>query len=186
MAGKRQRTEQDGFATSEETNLSEENEDDILNDDATSSSRQTPEIACKPNDTLETTLANLNNNMLTMVNSISTMSKALERFSDRPRPSKRRKTDEMSDSDSHSNDEANCSDVESVDLFNDPGEPGKNCLTQSEKKDDLLDIIANDLNADEQTDTDVLDKLATLVNNTGRNDIFTFLYGKIKCHLKFL
>ena len=33
-----------------------------------------------------------------------------------------------------------------------------------ELKDDLLDTIANDLNADEQTDQDVSDKLAKLVN----------------------
>ena len=31
-------------------------------------------------------------------------------------------------------------------------------------KDDLLDTIANDLNADEQTDQDVSEKLAKLVN----------------------
>ena len=33
-----------------------------------------------------------------------------------------------------------------------------------ESKDDLLDTIANDLNADEQTDQDVSEKLAKLFN----------------------
>ena len=45
------------------------------------------------------------------------------------------------------------------------------CLNKGEKsgptrksKDDLLDMIANDLNADEQTDQDVSDKLTKLVS----------------------
>ena len=42
-------------------------------------------------------------------------------------------------------------------------EGAKSCPTQ-DTKDDRLDTIANDLNADEQTDLDVSDKLAKLIN----------------------
>ena len=42
-------------------------------------------------------------------------------------------------------------------------ERAKSCPTR-DTKDDLLDTIANDLNADEQTDQDVSDKLAKLIN----------------------
>ena len=42
-------------------------------------------------------------------------------------------------------------------------EGAKGCPTQ-DTKDDRLDTIANDLNADEQTDLDVSDKLAKLIN----------------------
>ena len=51
--------------------------------------------------------------MLTVVDSLGSMSKALERFADCPRPSKRQKREELSDSDTNSNDEANHSDVDS-------------------------------------------------------------------------
>ena len=57
---------------------------------------------------------NFNSNMLTVVNSLGSMNKALERFADYPRPSKRQKRDELSDSDTNSNNEANNSDVYSA------------------------------------------------------------------------
>ena len=47
-------------------------------------------------------------------------------------------------------------------------ERAKSCPTR-DTKDDLLDTIANDLNADEQTDQDVSDKLAKLINKRWRN-----------------
>lgn len=43
------------------------------------------------------------------------------------------------------------------------GNINNDCLTQATKE-DLLDSIANDLNAEEHTDKDVSDKLAKLVN----------------------
>jgi len=140
------------------------NEDDLLKEDETSPDEPSrSEIA---NDSLEKTLANLNNGMLTVVNSLGSMSKALERF-DCPRPSKRQMRDELSHSDTNSNDEANHSDVDSAGLLYDAQDKGGNdnndCLTP-DTKDDLLDSIASDLNADEHTDKDVSDKLAKLVN----------------------
>ena len=64
----------------------------------------------------------------------------------------------MSDSDTNSNNDASESDS---DTLLKKGE--KSNLTR-ESQDDLLDTIANDLNADEQTDQDVSEKLAKLVN----------------------
>ena len=95
------------------------------------------------------------------------MRKALKRFADYPRPSKRQKRVELSDSDTNSNDEANNSDADSAGLLYDAEEKGGNnnndCLTQATKE-DLLDSIANDLNAEEHTDKDVSEDLAKLVN----------------------
>ena len=58
-------------------------------------------------------------------------------------------------------------DVDSAELLDnkDKGENNNNCLTQ-DKKDDLSDskLIVYDLNADEQTNKDMSDKLAKLVN----------------------
>ena len=58
-------------------------------------------------------------------------------------------------------------DVDSVGLLYDAEDKGGNdnndCLTQ-DMKDDLMDSIASDLNADEHTGKDVSDKLAKLVN----------------------
>ena len=167
MAGKRSHEdlEEDGTNTSqtstEDTNL---DVDELLKDDDPSSQKQVPELSRKTNDTLEATLANLNNNMLTMVNSLGSMSKALERFTDRPRPSKRHKRDDLSDLDTHSNEEVKSSDDDSEALLEETQDNGEdNCPTQG-TKDDLLDNIANDLNADEQTYPDVSDKLAKIVN----------------------
>ena len=99
-----------------------------------------------------------------MVNSLGSMSKALEWFPDRLRPSKRHKRDDLSDSDTHSNEEVKFSDDDSEALLEETQDKGEdNCPTQG-TKDDLLDNIANDLNADEQTDPDVSDKLAKIVN----------------------
>ena len=167
MAGKRSHedVEEDGTNTSqtstEDTNL---DVDELLKDDEPSSQKQVPELSRKTNDKLEATLANLNNNMLTMVNSLGGMSRALERFTDRPSPSKRHKRDDLSDSDTHSNKEVKFSDDDSDALLEETQDNGAdNCPTQG-TKDDLLDNIANDLNADEQTDPDVSDKLAKIVN----------------------
>ena len=109
--GKRQLTdEEENPKSSKETD--QINEDDLLNED--DSSPEGPSRSEIANDSLEQTLANLNSNMLTVVNSLGSMSKALERFADYPRPSKRQKRNELSDSDTNSNNEANNSDVDSA------------------------------------------------------------------------
>ena len=162
-AGKHQLAdEEENPKSSKETD--QINEDDLLNED--DSSPEGPSRSEIANDSLEQTLANLNSNMPTVVNSLGSMSKAPEQFADCPRPSKRQKRDELSDSDTNSNDEANNSDVDSAGLLYDAEDKGGNnndCLTQATKE-DLLDSIANDLNAEEHTDKDVSDKLAKLVN----------------------
>lgn len=109
--GKRQLTdEEENPKSSKETD--QINEDDLLNED--DSSPEGPSRSEIANYSLEQTLANLNSNMLTVVNSLGSMSKALERFADYPRPSKRQKRNELSDSDTNSNNEANNSDVDSA------------------------------------------------------------------------
>lgn len=109
--GKRQLADEEGNPkSSKETDGI--NEDDLLKEhDSSPEGPSKSEIA---NDSLEQTLANLNSNMLTVVNSLGSMSKALERFADCPRSSKRQKRDELSDSDTNSNDEANNSDIQTV------------------------------------------------------------------------
>ena len=96
-AGKRQLAHELNPNSSKETD--QINEDDLLNED--DSSPEGPSRSEIANDSLEQTLANLNSNMLTVVNSLGSMSKALERFADFPRPSKRQKRDELSDSDTN-------------------------------------------------------------------------------------
>ena len=82
-AGKRQFTDEDGNPNrSKETD--QINEEELLKEDETSPDE--PSGSETANDSLEKTLANLNSNMLTVVNSLGSMSKALERFADCPRP----------------------------------------------------------------------------------------------------
>ena len=79
MAGKRQFADEDGNPKrSKETD--QINEEKLLKEDETSTDELSrSEIA---NDSLEKTLANLNNNMMTVVDSLGSMSKVLERFAD--------------------------------------------------------------------------------------------------------
>ena len=79
MAGKRQFADEDGNPKhSKETD--QINEEKLLKEDETSTDELSrSEIA---NDLLEKTLANLNNNMMTVVDSLGSMSKVLERFAD--------------------------------------------------------------------------------------------------------
>lgn len=76
-----------------------------------------------------------------------------------------------------SDNEANNSDVDSVGLLCDAKDKGKNdnnndCLTQATKY-DLLDNIANYLNAEEHTGKVVSDKLAKLVNKRWSEKLLT-------------
>lgn len=162
--GKRQLADKEGNPKpSKETD--QINEDDLLQEDDFSPEGLSRSVIA--NDSLEKALANLNSNMLTVVNLIGPMSKALEQFADCPRPSKRQKRNELSDSDTNSNNEANTSDVDSAGLLYDAKDEHRSnnndCLTQATKE-DMLDSIANDLNAEEHTDKDVSDELAKLVN----------------------
>ena len=89
------------------------------------------------------------------------MEQAIVRLADSQIPSKRRRVDELSDSDTDSNNEASASlDGDSDTLLENVA---KTHPTQ-EPKDDLLDTFANDLNADEQTDQNVSEKLPKIIN----------------------
>ena len=89
---------------------------------------------------------------------MSSVQETLARFANGQRPSKRQRLDEMSDSDIDSNNDTSKSDSGTLLKKREKSSP------TWESKDDLLNTIANDLNADEQTDQDVSDKLAKLVN----------------------
>ena len=142
------------------TELERDDEDNLLRDDYMNSQPLTtiPVASAKANDTLESTLLKIIDNMLAVCQSMSSVQETLARFADGQRPSKRQRVDEMSDSDIDSNNDA--SDFDSDTLL----KKGEKSSPTRESKDDLLDTIANDLNADEQTDQDVSDKLAKLVN----------------------
>ena len=71
---------------------------------------------------------------------------------------KGQEVDELSDSSTDSNNDASESDSDTLLTKGEKSNPTR------ESKDDLLDMIANDLNADEQTDQDVSKKLAKGVN----------------------
>ena len=82
-------------------------------------------------------------------------------FADGQGPSKRQRVNELSDSDTDpNNDASDHSEDDSDTLFKNREQ---SCPTR-ELKDDLLDTIANGLNADEQTDQEVSEKLAKLIN----------------------
>ena len=98
--------------------------------------------------------------MLSVSKSMSSVQETLARFADGQRPAKRQRVDEMSSSDIDIDTNNDASDSDSDTLL----KKGEKSSPTRELKDDLLDTIANDLNADEQTDQDVSDKLAKLVN----------------------
>lgn len=120
--------------------------------------RTIPIASANSNDLLESTLLKVNDKMLSVSQSMRSMQETLARFADGQRHLKRPKGDELSDSDTSSNNDVSESDSDT--LFKD-GE--KSNLTW-ESKDDLLDTITNNLNADKQTDQDVPEKHAKLVN----------------------
>jgi len=89
------------------------------------------------------------------------MEQATVRLADSQRPLKRQRVDELSDSDTDSNNKASASLDEDSDMLL------KNVAKTRptwEPKDDLLNTIANDLNADDQTDQDISDKLTKIIN----------------------
>ena len=98
--------------------------------------------------------------MLSVTQSMSAMQQTLARFADGQRPSKQPRVNELSDTDTDSNKDVSEISEDHSDVLL---EGAKSCLTQ-DTKDDRLDTIANDLNVDEQTDLDVSDKLAKLIN----------------------
>ena len=143
--------------------LSHNEEDKLLKDDDAEIKqppRTKPAASEQPNDMLGATLLKLNDNMLSVTQSMSAMQQTLARFADGQKPSKRPRVNELSDTDTDSNEDVSeISEDDSDALL----EGAKSCPTQ-DTKDDLLDTIANDLNADEQTDQDMSDKLAKLIN----------------------
>ena len=155
MAGKHS-SDKAGFTTE----LAREDEDTLLRDDDMNNSvpRTIPVASATANDSLESTLLKLTDNMLSVSQSMSSMQETLARFADGQRHSKRPRVDELSDSDTNSNNDASESDSDTLLKKGEKSNPTR------ESQDDLLDTIANDLNADEQTDQEVSEKLAKLVN----------------------
>ena len=88
--------------------LEREDEDTLLSDDDVNNSdlRTIPVASAKANDSLESTLLKLNDNMLSVSQSMSSMQETLARFADGQRHSKRPRVDELSDSDTDSNNDA--------------------------------------------------------------------------------
>ena len=80
----------------------------------------------------------------------------------------------MTDSDNEANNEAFASPDEDSDSLL---ENVTKTRPTREPKDDLLDTIVNDLNADEQTDQDVSDKLAKIINKRWSE--------KLNCDIQF-
>lgn len=77
--------------------------------------RTIPVASAKANDSLESTLLmKLNDNMLSVSQSISSMQETLARFADRQRHSKRPRVNELSDSDTDSNNDASESDSDTL------------------------------------------------------------------------
>ena len=137
------------------TETERDDEDNLLRDDDMNNPPLTtiPVASAKAKDTLESTLLKINDNLLSVSQSMTSVQETLARFADGQRPSKRQRVDEMSDSDIDSNNDASESDRDTL------LKKGEKSSPTQESKDDLLDTIANDLNADKQTDQDVSDKL---------------------------
>ena len=96
--------------------LEREEEDTLLSDDDANNSdlRTIPVVSAKANDSLESTLLKLNDNMLSVSQSMSSMQETLARFADGQRHSKRPRVDELSDSDTDSNNDASESDSDTL------------------------------------------------------------------------
>ena len=84
--------------------MEREDKDTILRDDDVNNSvlRTIPVISANANDSLELTLLKINDNM-SVSRSVSLMQETLARFADGQRYSKRPRVDELSDSDTDSN-----------------------------------------------------------------------------------
>ena len=86
----------------------QDDKDALLRDDNEniSSPRTMSTTSEKTNDTLESTLLKLNDNMLSVSQLTSSMQQAVTRFAEGQRPSKRRRVNELSDSDTDPNNNA--------------------------------------------------------------------------------
>ena len=142
------------------TELEREDEDTLLRDDDLNNSvlRTIPVASAKATESLESTLLKLNDNMLLVPQSMSSMQETLARFADGQRHSKRPRVDELSDSGTDSSNNASESDSETLLTKREKSNPTR------ESKDNLLGTIAKDLNADKQTHQDVSEELAKLAN----------------------
>ena len=90
--------DKDGFTIE----LERDDEDTLLRDDDMNNPPKlttSPVASAKANDTLESTLLKINDNMLSVSKSMSSVQETLARFADGQRPAKRQRVDEMSDSD---------------------------------------------------------------------------------------
>ena len=96
--------------------MEREEEDTLLSDDDANNSdlRTIPVVSAKANDSLESTLLKLNDNMLSVSQSMSSMQETLARFADGQRHSKRPRVDELSDSDTDSNNDASESESDTL------------------------------------------------------------------------
>ena len=150
MAGKHSSANESPVKVGFTTELERDDEDNLLRDNDMNNPPLTtiPVASAKANDTLESTLLKINDNMLSVSQSMSAVQETLARFVDGQRPSKRQIVDEMSDSDIDIDTNNDASDSDSDTLLK---KEEKSSPTR-ESKDDLIDTIANDLNSDEQTD----------------------------------
>ena len=142
MAGKRARDDESRLKDDRPDEPGRE-EDELLKDDEDnrSTAMEVQTDSAKSSDTLESTLMKLNDNMSTVMHSMSTMQQAILRLANSQRPSKRQRMNELSDSD---NDSIASPDEDSDSLLENVTKTGPT----REQKDDLLDTIADDLNAD--------------------------------------
>ena len=88
--------------------LEREGEDTVLSDDHVNNSvlRTIPVASAKANHLLESTLLKFNDNVLSVSQSMSLIQETLARFADGQRHSKRPRVEELSDSDTDSNNDA--------------------------------------------------------------------------------
>ena len=88
--------------------MEREDKDTLFRDDDANNSvlRTIPVISANANDSLESTLLKLNDNMLSVSRSVSSMQETLAQFADGQRYSKRPRVDELSDSDTDLNNDA--------------------------------------------------------------------------------
>ena len=95
--------------------MEREDEDTLLSDDDVNNSdlRTIPVASAKANDSLESILLKLND-MLSVSQSMSSMQETLARFADGQRHSKRPRVDELSDSDTDSNNDASESESDTL------------------------------------------------------------------------
>lgn len=158
MAGKRRHEDNEGDRLS----LEDKEEERLLSEED-SSSVHPHEDRQEPSHTsasLDRTLERLDENMSRVAESMVSLNRAVEKLTQRPgeRPSKRQRIEALSDPDNEEED-VDSSEEDTLALLAD----SEREKSEGEKT-DLLDDIAMELDTDEQTDSDVSEKLAKIVN----------------------